>query len=137
MKSLDSQIPAILKQRANWLRELNQNLYSVLPLEFHGHVQVASLHRDLLILEADSPVWASKIRYHSNDLSRRLSVKTGLTIKSIKLRIQPAQTKPDAVKRKSLSISGHSAHQFESLAKSVKHPELKKALLKLSRRSKR
>ncbi|MBN1378458.1 MAG: DUF721 domain-containing protein [Gammaproteobacteria bacterium] len=137
MKPLGSKLPSILKQRANWLLELNQHLYTVLPAEFHSHVQIAGLHRSLLTLEADSPVWAAKVRYQGNDLARQLSVKTGLTIKSVKLLIQPKKTIPEAVKRNPLTISSHSAHQFESLAKSIKHPDLKRSLLKLARRGDR
>jgi hypothetical protein len=135
MKSLGSHLPSTLKQRANRLRELNRHLYSILPAEFHGHIQVANLHRDLITLEADSPAWASRVRYHSNDLTRRLSVTTGLTIKSLKLRIQPAASKPGQIKRKPLTISGHSARRFESLAGAISHPDLKRALLNLSKRN--
>ena len=137
MKTLGSNLPSTLKQRANWLNELNRHLQSVLPVEFHGHVQVVSLQHNHLTLEADSPNWASKIRYQSNEIANLMSIGTGLTIKTVHTSIRPATAKNLSEKRLPLAISPQSAQQFSALAKSIEHPGLKQALAKLAQRGKR
>lgn len=137
MKPLGSQLPNTLKQRANQLRELNRHLFSILPAELHGHIQVAALNRSTLTLEADSPAWAAKARYIGNDIARRLSGKTGLTIKSVKLLVQPVNMWNKSTSHHPLPLSRHTSNRLQSLAKSIEHPALKRALLKLAGRNDR
>lgn len=134
MKTIGSQLPNFLKKKASGLRELNLHLQVALPAEIHRHVQVAGLHHEILTVEVDSPVWASKIRYLANNLVKQLSTTTGLTIKSVKILIRPTACELNRITRKPLAISGTRAGQFKSLAKSIKHPGLKSALSKLAQR---
>jgi hypothetical protein len=135
MKSLGSQLPSILVQRSKLLDELNQQFLMLLPLEFHGHVQIASLHRSFLTLEADSPVWAAKTRYLTDEIKKQFSTKTGERIKSIKLIIRPQHVPTKKSRRKIPYISKYSAHQLETLAHSIKHPGLENSLSRLAKRA--
>ena len=134
MKLLQSHLSNTLLQKAHWLNNLNQQLLLILPMEFDGHVKVAGVHRSLLILEADSPVWATKIRFLSYEITKQLSVKTDLKLKSIKVNIQPNASLRKKPIRKKPYISKYSAHQLESLADSIKYPRLQEALAKLAKR---
>ena len=134
MKSLGSQLPSTLLHQAKRLRQLNQHLLLILPLELHGHVQIAAFHHSLLVLEAESPVWATKARYFSREIANHLSEKTGLSVKSVKFTIQPTASTQSRTSRKKPYISKNSAHQLESLAKSTEDPRLKQSLAKLAKR---
>lgn len=136
MKSIRSQLPNALLQKASQLKALNQELLLILPMEFDGHIQVAGVHRSLLTLEADSPVWAAKIRYLTYEITKQLSSKTGLKIKSIKVTVQPStESKKDSIRKKPY-ISKYSAHQLESLANSITYPRLQQALKRLAKHTK-
>lgn len=135
MKSLGGCIPPAFAKKAELLKRLNQAILDCLPTELIAHVQVAGLEGAKLTLTTHSPVWASKLRYRTDEVARRLSAKTGLPIESVKLLVHPATVNLTSKKRKKPYLSKDSAQQLKALANFTEHPSLKKALARLATRN--
>ena len=54
--------------RVEFHGKLQKLLEEKLPPAFRGHVQVACIQGDSLVLCTDSPLWASDLRYRSNNV---------------------------------------------------------------------
>lgn len=134
MKSLGLCVPPALAKKAELLKLLNQAILDCLPAELIAHVQVAGLESAKLTLTTHSPVWATKARYHTDEIAHKLSAKTGLPIKSVRLLVHPVAANLPSKKPKKPYLSKHSAQQLKALAEFTEDSSLKKALAKLSAR---
>jgi hypothetical protein len=136
MKSIGSCVPQAFARKAEFLKLLNQAILDCLPTELIAHVEVAGLEGTKLTLTTQSPAWASKLRYRTDEIASRLSAKTGLPISSVKLLVRPVTvSKPIANKRKKPYLSRDSAQQLKALANLTEDSPLKKALARLSSRT--
>lgn len=68
----DSRLGWMIK-KAQALSELDQLIQSMLEPPLDLHFQVINIDNDKLVLGADSPVWAGKLRLHTQELLARLS----------------------------------------------------------------
>ncbi|HEX7025997.1 MAG TPA: DUF721 domain-containing protein [Gammaproteobacteria bacterium] len=135
MKSIGSCVPQTLANKAEFLKRLNQAILDCVPTELIAHVEVAGLEGTKLTLTTQSPVWANKLRYLTDEIARRLSAHTGLPISSVKLLVRPVATgTPAAKKRKKPYLSKDSAQQLKALANFTGDSPLKKALTRLATR---
>jgi hypothetical protein len=134
MSVLSHRIPGHLVTRVRRLQELNRVILDCLPTEMIGHVQIAGLEGMQLTLCTPSPAWAGKLRYCTEDIGRRISTKTGIPVKTVKILIDPKSTTVPRKKRAGLYISKQSAQQFKALADTIDNPSLKRALTRLSGR---
>jgi hypothetical protein len=81
---------ASLVQRARFLRQLDRSIRASLPETLSRHVQVANLRGDCLVMLADSPTWATRLRY------QRQAVLDGLwQAHSIRCRLLEVKVQPD------------------------------------------
>lgn len=135
MKRLARRIPETVRRQIDAHRALNRALDAALPASARGHVRVAALEHDRLVLEADSPVWATKTRYLETGIIRQLRDDTGLSVKSLRLRVKPATETPGRRKRQPPTLSADSARHLTALADDVSHPGLQKALSRLAKRA--
>ena len=62
MKPINEQINANFVIQAQKLARYTQLLRNILPVECHGHVQVANIRNHSLMLMTDSPVWTTRLR---------------------------------------------------------------------------
>ncbi|MBL1432347.1 MAG: hypothetical protein COC09_08275 [Gammaproteobacteria bacterium] len=70
--------------------ELTQHVTKYLPLAMHDHCWVTAINESELTIVTDSPAWASKLRYLSRDLIRKLKQETSLpNISFIKVKVSP------------------------------------------------
>jgi hypothetical protein len=91
------------------------------------------LKNGLLVLLADSPVWASRLRYASHDLQRQL-ILHGWSIRRTqsKVSIPKKLTEYNAKIRPTMPLSQANAELLRSVAESIQNKELKDALIRLS-----
>ncbi len=134
MKTLKKCIPDSLAHKVSSLKQLNQQLYACLPTELLTHVHAAGIEDQVLLLVTDSPAWANRSRYHAKTILEQMCTKTRQPIKSVKLLIAPNAIPKIPRKQKKPYLSMNSAQQFETLASSIEHPKLKKALQSLAKR---
>jgi hypothetical protein len=81
---------ASLVERARLLGRLDRSIRSSLPPTLSSHVRVANLRGDCLVMLADSPTWATRLRY------LRQSVLDGLwQTHSIRCRVLEVKVQPD------------------------------------------
>lgn len=84
-----------LAEQCHTLQALERLLLQQLPPELAQHTRVASHHEHTLVLHADSPVWASQLRFHSRSLLEGLRQHPGLqTLSQIRVRTVPAFRQP-------------------------------------------
>ncbi|NVK21016.1 MAG: DUF721 domain-containing protein [Kangiellaceae bacterium] len=57
-----------LMDKSNALDSITQDVHQFLPPELAAHCRVVNYNRQTLILGADSPVWATRLRYLSSQL---------------------------------------------------------------------
>lgn len=105
-----------------------------LPDDLASHCVAAQRHDQLLVLHADSPVWATRLRYASAGLLNLL--KSAYPLSAIKVRLLP----PRIDSRHRLPAARHSdlaAAIIHDSAQDTKQQQLRNALEGLSRALKR
>ena len=132
MKSLSNYIPNTLAQQVDVIRRLNHVLPDCLPSRLLEHAEIVSVQNTTLTVAADSPAWASKLRYYTRNLAESLSKKTGLNIESVKIMIRPATASSHKNRREKPYFSKNSAQLLKTLADNVKHSALQRALKSLA-----
>ncbi len=75
--------------------ELTQQVTKYLPLAMHDHCWVTAINDAELTIVTDSPAWASKLRYLSRDLIRKLKQESTLpNIRYVKVKVSPSTVGP-------------------------------------------
>jgi len=119
---------------ASFIEQLNDVIRRHLPREYAGHCQAVTLRQHILVVAADTPAWAARIRYFSVELLNKLRQEPVFSnLKKIQIRVVPRSLVPRSPPSEQKYISGKSASVIQDAVKSIKDPLLKKSLLKLAR----
>jgi len=144
MKSINEQINPKFVIQAKKLAQFAQLLRRILPAECHGHVEVANIRDQNLMLITDSPVWTTKLRQLSPQILQFIRSNTpddasrAQIIHHIQIstRYHASDTgKQQALNKKNqhkLQISEKTAKILSQSADSIEHQQLKSALLKIA-----
>jgi hypothetical protein len=81
---------ARLVSRAGRLAALDRDLRARLPRPLADHCQVANLRENSIILHADSPVWAARLRYQRAMLLEALAALGLPQVREVAIRVRPA-----------------------------------------------
>ena len=119
-------------ERARKLSRLDQAVLQLLPAELGQHCKVLNLRNETLILATPSPAWAGRLRFAAPDLLTQLKCQLSLDIRAIDLKVQPEPVENQSIKRASMQLSMSSATLLAQTARSVNHPPLQEALLRLA-----
>ena len=121
-----------LLSQAQDLQLLLTRVRKHLPPPLEGHCRAALIKKRQLILFADSPAWASRLRYYSRDL-KSLLLREGMRVERVSIRVMisdtPLQQKRPAVKR----LSSDSASLIRQTAEGIGDEDLSAALMRLGR----
>jgi hypothetical protein len=102
-----------------------------LPAELAPHCLAAQLKRDRLVLHTDSPVWATRLRYSAPQLASLLQ-ETHPGLREIKVRVlisrQPRRTRCPKAQHSDVA-----ADIVRSSAGDIEQPQLREAMMRLSR----
>jgi hypothetical protein len=124
---------AQLLARARQQASLDAGLKTLLEAPVGDHCQVLALRNQVLVVAADSPVWAVRLRFLLPRLVKQLSRQFSVPISTVKVRVNPIQQTPAPKKRPIPGRCGPAGRQAALLAaQSVSDPDLKSALLKLA-----
>lgn len=127
--------------QANHLRRLNSMLLRHLEPTLATHCVLANIRDNTVVLQADSPVWAAKLRYQSPmilDLLNASDITAELTqtrLTNTQLRVQPLYEPYLGPLLDNPHLSQNSAKFLKSVADATPDPRLKRVLSRLSRRS--
>lgn len=144
MKSINEQINPEFVIQAKKLAEFSRLLRRVLPPECHGHVEVANIRDQNLMLITDSPVWTTKLRQLSPQILQFIQSNTAGDTNRTQIihhiQISTRYHAPDSGQQQALNkknrhkvqISEKTATMLSQSADSIEHQQLKTALLKIA-----
>lgn len=122
----------VLDQQRTLLAEVRQRL----PGPLHTHITGVQLQPQRLVLHADSPAWASRLRYQVPALTESFRALVP-DLKEVKVRIQPPQAQPSTpTKAHKARLSPQAARYLLETADGLQEPSLSAALQKLARLAK-
>lgn len=120
---------------ASILGELDAIVRKLLPSPMKEHCRVLSVRDRVLVLAADSPVWAARLRFHSPALVKQLGNMKTVNLRTVQVRVRPLDKPPAVQKRLNKPVlSTTSSRSLEQTARGVTDPGLKAALLRLAGR---
>jgi hypothetical protein len=124
-----------ISSHARQLESLQRIIQACLNEPLCSHVQLANYRKGLLILQTDSPVWASKLRYLVPELRKQCQLHPSFqSLRDIRILVAPFRAEPRPVQRPQPRLSAASRQILESTAENINDPGLKASLLRLSRR---
>jgi len=127
-----------LIQKAQQHTQLLELVKSLSPENFRSHLVVAEQKQNILVLVADSPIWASRYRFSSPALLSKLKAQNYFFIKvivSVSLYKQASLATSEKKKIERSPIPKKEAQALEAMAQNIENPALKAALLNLTKHS--
>lgn len=123
-----------LLSHARQVEVLDQALKRCLEPPLSLHCQVANLTHHRLVLHARSPIWATRLRYAMPEVLECLRRSCGLSLRcQVRLRVKYLEAGVAEPPKRALRLSAKSAAVIRDAALSIENPELKRALLRVSR----
>lgn len=116
--------------RVQELERLTRLVQSLLPESLRTHCRVASVRGTTLVLQTDSPAWATKLRLSGPSLERALQ---SANVRHIEIKIKPISNPRPLPDRHPALMSKNTATLLLQLADTMSDPKLKDALNRLSR----
>jgi hypothetical protein len=124
-----------LVSQARALLGLDGLIQELLPDALKTHCRVLSVRDETLVLAADSPVWAARLKFHSSQLVKQLNRQQTVKLRTVRIRVRPPEKQLVTERRNTpLKLGINSATALRQAADSVSDPDLKSALLRLANR---
>ena len=131
---LGSQYSRLVSQ-ARTLMAQEIRLQELLPDPLKAHCRLLAIREDTLVLAADSPVWATRLRFHTHQLVKQFNRNQTVKLRTIQIRVRPPERNIPTQPRKSMLRPGkNSTTALQQVAQTVSDPGLKTALLRLANR---
>lgn len=123
----------LLTEHARRIAALNETLSPALGPDLAAHCRVADFRDARLVLLADSPAWATRLRYHTNTLCEQFTT-AGVPVRELRVIVRPpsAPAPEPAARRAPPVLSGQAARSLEASADGIAHPPLADALRRLA-----
>ncbi len=128
-----------LMKQVRQLQVLNTAVMKVLEPPLRDHCHVASFDGSLLVIQAESAVWATQLQFISEEL--RFSVQQQMPfselIRSIKVQVrpqEPQQSQQTSTKRPVAVISGKSKTYLKDFADTIEDTGLREAFKRLAKK---
>jgi len=117
------------------LTALETLLQQLLPEPLKAHCHLLAIRDETLVLAADSPVWAARLRFHAPQLVKQLKRSQTVKLRTVRIRVRPPERKVPTERRKAtIHRSIKSTAALQQVAQTVSDPGLKTALLRLASR---
>jgi hypothetical protein len=114
------------------LHRLNQLLRAFLPLHLQDHVALARLDVDAWVVQTDSSVWQTRLRYFLPSLRQPLSEKLGFAVPPPQIRIVPPEAPPKAQPVRRMTMTEKTVQKLEEDARQFSDPRLSAAVRRLA-----
>ncbi len=123
-----------LLNHTHYIQQLQYNLHEYLGPPLNTHCILANHNNDILIIHADSPTWAAKLRYLTPDILSYMHQQCHLTkLKTIRIKVMPTTPSPVKTSTRQLTLSTKSAKLMNDVANTISDPALRTSLLKLTK----
>lgn len=123
-----------LLRRAQMLARLSADIRANLPGDLAKHAVLANVRGTVLVMQVDSPGWASRLRFQQSALLHFLLEKHKLPVKSLEIKVSDAQRYTGADKRSQPRMPTQAAQQLKSAADHINDASLSAALARLASR---
>jgi hypothetical protein len=80
-----------LVAQARLLMDLEIQLQRLLPAPLQAHCRLLAVNGTTLVLAADSPAWALRLRFHTHQLVRQLTLPRSVRLRGIRIRVRPPE----------------------------------------------
>ncbi|MHC9509905.1 DciA family protein [Kangiella sp. M94] len=90
LNSPESELKSLL-DKANSLKSITDSIHQHLPKDLQKHCSVSEYNKTSLVITADSPVWATRLRYQSSELLAQLRKAGFLGLANIQIKIAPSK----------------------------------------------
>lgn len=91
MQQLVSENLSELAQRAAKMDQLAQTIRAELPNPLGEHVIAANLRDETVVVVTDAPVWASRIRFYSQEIMARINQDTSDQVANLAVKVRAPQ----------------------------------------------
>jgi len=126
---------ARLRARAHMLSKFEARLHNLLPAPLQPHCRLLAIREDnTLVLAADTPAWAVRLRFHAPQLVKQLSSRQNVTRFTVRVCVRPLTPARAVPELPPIRRSAQGAAALQQAAYSISDPLLKTALLKLAGR---
>lgn len=124
---------SFLLQKAQRLTDTGSLLQGLLPAPLNEHITVANTHHNTLILEVESAVWATQLRFYIPELLKKLQLIPEMSfLKEVSFYVRPGEREIPPLEKKGPMMSLRSADLLREIADSIEDPALKEAMRKLA-----
>ena len=124
-----------LVSQARTLMTLEALLQELLPEPLNVHCRLLAIREETLMLAADSPVWAARLRFHAPQLVKQLCHTQTVKLRTVQVRVRPPERNvPTEHRKTTMQCSKESKAALQQVAQSISDPGLKTALLRLANR---
>jgi hypothetical protein len=123
-----------LLERVRLLQRAEHLLRETLGVDLGAHCRAGGLTGGRLVLLADSPVWATRIRYAVPALLERLEGEGDIPVREIQVRVGRASIAREPASRRARPLGEETARNLRETAEAVGDEALRSALLRLARR---
>lgn len=124
-----------LLQQSQWLAELTDKLRCHLAPSIAAHCRAANLRSGVLVLQTDSPAWATRLRYHIPALRETLRDHGLDQIRAVRVSVVPAEKVPALSPARRARLSASTSSLILQAAEATDDPALRDALTRLARRN--
>jgi hypothetical protein len=120
--------------RAHALIAIERRFFALIenPL-LPAHCRLANLRDTVLVLETDSPAWATRLRYSAPEMVHRLAAGDFPPVSEIRIRVRPPEAPTETTRR--ATLSAESAAHLRSAAAAISDAPLAAALRRLAERA--
>ncbi len=136
MENLSAKLQLRILRKALELQKMEQAIKASLPLDCHAHLNVGGIRENELILLTDSPVWQTRLRMFSQTILEALLQHTGITLTRVKIKLTPSKRLIEPALPPKRTLSKDSAKIINQTAACISDPELRQAMLRLSKKAK-
>ena len=119
---------------------LNEKLHNYLAPTLSSHCSIANYSTEILIINADTSAWASKLRSRIPDILAYARHEFGLSkLITVRIRVSPNLNNtsqsdlPSSGSTRKASLSKKSAEFIANVAASIQDPALRESILKISK----
>ena len=129
-----SQLPRLIAQ-AERLQRASQVLRAHLEAPLSEHCRVANIKDGSVVMHADSPAWAAKLRFHVAGMLERLNKEKSFgALRAIRIKVSPISEMLPVAMPERLTVSGQAASVLKGAAQATDDAGLKAVLLRLAQR---
>lgn len=122
-----------LVKKAQIIQQLGQKLESCLDPDIRSHFVLANITADVVVLQARSSAWATRLRYYIPQILDVLNNRLGLNnIKTVRIKLAPPTVEKPAKPKRKQHISDKTASLLMQTADGISDDELRDALIRIA-----